>query len=403
MTFISAAILGVALLATPQAPDQRAEAERLARSGAHEQALKAFQALAALNPDDIEARLWIARLHVQMGHPERAADVYQSVVATQPQNVEALLGLGEALTTAGRFREAADSLSRAEALAADRPAVLTAQGRLHRAAGRSTLALAYFERALALDPTNADVLMALDSLRAERAHRLEATYYFERFNTTDVPDTHSGTVEVNARAGDALRVFGGFQHIRKFTRDEDRGGGGIEWFARRNVRFRAGAFFGGNTEVLPDADTSFDLDVHSGRLAWLASVRYLNFDTSSTFIWSPGLTVSLNDRVSVTFRYYHSESDFDTFTAVTGNDGGSIKATGRVGRRLWINGGYARGFEGLALITAERTTQFGADNLSGGVRFDATPFTSIGGLFEYQWRELDERVATATINFIQRF
>ena len=64
MTFISAAIVGLALLATPQAQDQRAEAERLARSGAHEQALKEFQALAALNPDDIEARLWIARLHV---------------------------------------------------------------------------------------------------------------------------------------------------------------------------------------------------------------------------------------------------------------------------------------------------------------------------------------------------
>src|SRR6185436_13886325 len=101
MTFISAAILGVALLATPQAPDQRAEAERLARSGAHEEALKAFQALAAQNPDDIEARLWIARIHVLMGHPERAADVYQSIVAAQPQNVDALLGLGEALTTAG--------------------------------------------------------------------------------------------------------------------------------------------------------------------------------------------------------------------------------------------------------------------------------------------------------------
>ncbi len=158
-----------------------------------------------------------------------------------------------------------------------------------------------------------------------------------------------------------------------------------------------------NTEVLPDADTSIDLGIESGRLEWLASIRHLNFDTSSTFIWSPGLTISLNDRVAVTLRYYHSESDFDTFRAVTGNDGGSLKATGRIGRRLWIEGGYVRGFEALALITAERTTQFGADNVSGGIRFDATPFTSIGGVFEYQWRELDTHVATAAINFIQRF
>src|SRR5687768_8776902 len=159
MTLISAAILGATLLAGAQAPasDQRAEAERLARSGAHAQALKEFQAVAAANPDDIEARLWIARLHVLLGHPRRAADVYESIVAAQPQNVDALLGLGEALTSASRLREGADALSRAEALAADRPAILTAQGRLHTAAGRTSLALAYFQRALALDPANAEV------------------------------------------------------------------------------------------------------------------------------------------------------------------------------------------------------------------------------------------------------
>jgi YaiO family outer membrane protein len=402
MTFISAAIVGLALLAAPQAQDRRAEAERLARSGAHEQALKEFQALAAINPDDIEARLWIARLHASLGHPERAADVYQSIVAAQPQNVDALLGLGEALATAARFSEGADALSRAEALAPDRPAILTAQGRLHRAAGRSTLALAYFQRALALDPANTEAKLALDALRAERAHRLEGTYNFERFST-DAPDTHAGTIEVNARAGDSVRLFGGYQHLRKFSRDEDRAGGGIEWFARRDFRLRAGASFSGNALNLPEADTAIDLEYYRARIAWLAGIRYLNFDSSSTFIWSPGLTLSLTDRLAVTIRYYHSESDFTDFQPITGNDGFSLKATGRVGRRVWVNGGYARGFEHLALITSERTSQFGADNLSAGVRFDATPFTSIGGAYEHQWREFDTRVATAMINFIQRF
>lgn len=402
MTLISAAILGVVLLASPQAPEQRAEAERLARSGAHAEALKQFQALAALNPDDIEARLWIARLHTWMGHPQRAADVYQSIVAAQPRNVDALLGLGEALTSAARFREAADALNLAESLAADRPAVLIAQGRLHRAAGRTTLALAYFQRALALEPGNTEARMALDSLRADRAHRIEGSYNFERFST-DVPDTHAGTIEVNARAADSVRLFGGFQHIRKFSRDEDRGGGGIEWFARHDIRFRAGALFGGDTLVLPEADTSVALDFYRPRVAWLASFRYLRFSTSSTYVWSPGLTISLNDRLAITVRYYHSESDFTEFRAITGHDGYSLVATSRVGRRLWVNGGYARGFEGLAIITSERTSQFGADNLSVGARFDATPFTSIAGAYEHQWREADTRVATAMIHLIQRF
>ena len=109
--------------------------------------------------------------------------------------------------------------------------------------------------------------------------------------------------------------------------------------------------FGGATDVLPDADTTVDLELLRPRVAWLIGFRHLDFDTSSTFLWSPGLTVSLTDRLAVTIRYYHSESDFNDFRAVTGNDGFSLKATGRVGRRLWLNGGYARGFEGLALIT----------------------------------------------------
>ena len=128
MILISTAILGLTLLSTPQGADQRAEAERMAKSGNYAAALKQFQALAAANPDDIEARLWIARLHAQMGQPEHAVDIYRSVLAVQPQHVEALVGVGESLVKLGRLKEASDALNRAEALAADRPAVLAAQG-----------------------------------------------------------------------------------------------------------------------------------------------------------------------------------------------------------------------------------------------------------------------------------
>src|SRR6476469_5270894 len=119
MILISAAFLGAALLAAPQAQDPRAEAERLARTGAHAQALKQFQALAAANPDDIDVRLWIARLHAQMGHPEHAVDVYRSILAVQPQQMDALIGLGQSLVKLGRLGEASETLNRAEALGAD--------------------------------------------------------------------------------------------------------------------------------------------------------------------------------------------------------------------------------------------------------------------------------------------
>lgn len=402
MTLFSAVVLAIALVGSPQTPDQRAEAERLARSGAYAAALKQFQALAAANPDDIDARVWIGRLYAQLGEPERAIDVFRSVVAAQPQNVEALIGLGDAATTIAAFHDAADALNRAEALAADRPAVMVAQGRLHRKAGHSTLALAYYGKALAIEPGNAAAREALDELNAERAHRVSATYGFERFSSAD-PDTHVGTIEVNARVGDTVRVFGAGQHARKFARDEDRGGGGVEWMARRNLQVRAGGLFGSNTAVLPDADALFELTYLRRRDSWIGGVRYLHFAGSSSLLWTAGVSCALGDRLSASFHYYHSSTDSDLLLNSLTNDGFSIGATGRVAKRLWVNAGYELGFEGLPFITTERVSQFDSDNLTAGALFEITPRTAIGATYLHQWRDADVHVRSAFVKLVQRF
>src|SRR5215212_3559381 len=76
--------------------------------------------IAAAIPDDIDARMWIARLQALTGQPEHAVAVYRSILAVQPQQVDALIGVGDALVTLGHLDEAADALNRAEALAAER-------------------------------------------------------------------------------------------------------------------------------------------------------------------------------------------------------------------------------------------------------------------------------------------
>lgn len=410
MSFLSVTLLALSLAAAPQGqvPDQRAEAERLARGGDYARALQQFQALAAVNPDDIQARLWIARLHGWMGHPEHAIDVYRSIVATDTQNVEVLLGLGNSLATVGRLADAADWLDRAEAIAADQPAVLAAQGHVHRMGGRSTLALAYYQRALALDAGNRDAREAYDALRAERAHRLQATYYFEHFDvngldSVDVPETHAGILEFNARVSDSVRLFVGGQHHRKFSRDEDRAGGGVEWMPHRSVFLRAGGLFGLDTDILPDADAALDLEWSRRRVAWLGSVRYLYFSNASTTIVSPGLAVTPADWLTVALRYYRSHSEFERTTFDNNNDGFSARATVRAARRVWVTGGYTRGFEGLSIISIERLSQLEADTVSGGVRFDPVPMTSISATYEYQGRDSTTRVGNLFLSWVQRF
>jgi tetratricopeptide (TPR) repeat protein len=401
MTFLPA-LLGVLLLSGQQPADARAEAERLARTGAHAEALKQFQTIVAANPDDVPARLWIARLHALMGHQERAIGVYRSILVAEPQNVEALIGAGTALTDIRRYSEAADMLTRAESLAPDQPAVLAAQGRLHHFAGRSTLALAYYERALVLDPANAQVRGVHAGLVAERAHRVEATYYGERFSDEGLSDTQAGVIEVNARVSDPVRLFATGQHQRKFSRRETRGGGGVEWSPRAHLRFRAGVLFGNSTRVLAESETSVLMQYQRDRLVWLAAVRYLDFDGSSTLILSPGVMLSPSDRVDVSIRYFHSNSDFE-FGRSEGNDGIALETTGRVGRQFWVTAGYLHGFEGLPVITSDRVSQIDANTVTAGFRVDPAALTSLVASFSHQWREFDRRQATVFVTLIQRF
>src|SRR5688500_13907702 len=90
------------------------EATALAETGNHEAALDAFRRIAAANPRDHAARLWIARLHNQMGNPELAEPVYRSVMLEDPANFDAMLGIGVTLVALGRTDDGIEMLRRAE-------------------------------------------------------------------------------------------------------------------------------------------------------------------------------------------------------------------------------------------------------------------------------------------------
>lgn len=400
MTLIAAAILGVLLQAAPQVPNPRAEAERLANSGAHAAALKQFQALAAANPDDIEARLWIARLHGRMGRPEHAADVYRSILAVQPQHVEALIGLGNALLERGRLREAGDALNRAEALAADRPDVLTAQGKLHRAGNHSTLALAYFLRAIALDPGNTDARAEADALRASRAHRLHLDYDFQHMSA-DIEDAHVGTIEVNARVNDAVRLFARGQAQAAFGFDEQRAGGGVEWSITRNTWLRAGGLAGIETAYLPQSEGFVEASAASGRARWSVEIRRADFDGAELWIGGPGLAVVLPGGVEASGRYYHGNVSGVGFDSTT-TDTVALELGGPIGRRARLGVGYTHGIDRLDWLTIDRIA-FEADTLSLKASYDFTPFATFQAGYDFQSRPGAVQVQRARAGFVYRF
>ena len=411
MSLITAMCLSIALTASAQtpSPDRRAEAERLANAGAYDAALRTFQAIAAANPDDIEARLWIARMHTKLVHPEHAADVYRSVLATQPQNLDALIGLGNSLVALGRLREAGDALSRAEAIAADRPAVLTAQGHLHEAANRPTLALAYSWRAIALDPSNTDARQAADSLRALRAHRLELAYDFQRFpgypgvlQDTTREDAHVGTFELNGRMNDALRVFARVQAQSAFDDDEQRLGGGIEWAVTRRAILRAGVLKGIDTIFLPETDGFFSASILSGRARWTVDVQGAEFESADLWIFGPRLAVSLPRSGEAFIRYYRGRVTTPFATDPIATDSVALGIRGRMTRRSWASVGYTHGIDRLDWLTLDRIT-FESDTISFHAGFDFTPFAGIEAGYDFQSRPAGVNIHRARADLVYRF
>ena len=382
MTVIVALVLFLGV-AVAQAPDPRTEAERLAASGAYEEALKRFQALAAANPDDVAARLWIGRLHLRMRQPRRAAAVFDSIVAGDPKNVEALSGLGVALVEAGDWEEAAEALDRAEAIAPDRLDVLAAQGRRHAAAGRTTLALAYYGKALASDPANLEIQTLSDALRASRAHRITAAYNFQRFDPS-IGDFNSGAIEVNAHVNDALRVFASGELLRWAEANEGRGGGGIEWLAHPRVTLRAGASFGGEL-WLPSTDVFGDAAYRSGRTRWIGTVRFFDFDGADLWIAGPGLAVELTSRVMVEAHYLRGRTKSDAGESLV-TDNFVLGVHARPGRRFGAFAEYRHGIDRLDWLTADRLFADDANTLGLGGSIDLTPFVTLGGSYDHQDR-----------------
>ena len=398
----------VALAAAPQpgagqaSADSRAQAEQLATSGSYGAALQRFQALAAANPDDIEARLWIARLHHWMGHDSRALDVYDSIIATNPRHVDALVGAGDALVRLGRLKEAGDVLSRAEAVAPDNVSVLAAQGRLHTAGGHTALALAYYKRAVTIDGADAVARGELEAVQRDRAHRVELGYFFEHFNLEDTSNSQAGMATINLRAAESFRVSGTVQHERKFSESETRGGAGIEWLLTPAVQVHGGALFAGDSIVLPKSDAYGGINYRRGRATWSFDLRVAEFQQADAQIGGVGLRLSLPRNTNAWVKYYRFSTDYELAPSDIVHSW-VLGVSGRPNAEWVLGAEYTRGPDQLEMLTVDRLGAFETNTYSAFTEFLLTPMLSLHARYDFQDRPSEVRVHRAVLRLVHRF
>ena len=401
-------VLLMSLLAAPPAAaaagqiPTAAEATALAQEGNHRAALDAFRRIAAANPRDHAARLWIARLHGSMGNPKLAEPVYRSVLLEDPASLDAMLGLGATLVALGRTDDGIEMLRRAENIQPQNAAVLAELGNAHRVAGNSNLGVLYAERALTIAPTESHRL-ALEAARVTHAHRVEVTSFGEQYNTA-APNTGSVDLRLNYRWREDLRVIARAQHQRKFAFSEQRAGAGVEWRWRPETTL-FGQVLAGPTDnqVLPRVDVNGEITHTARSTQWVGGYRFFDFPSARVSVLSPGVTWWPTARTSVAARYYLSMTDFPTLTGLEQDHSASFRGARRILPRVWLNAGYAYGTESFETLSPDRVGDFRAHTASGGIRFDLPSLTSIYGVYEQQWRPNSVRMGRFSVSLQQGF
>lgn len=367
-----------------------------------EQALEIFRRLAAENPRDYEARVWVARLESWLDRYTVAEELYREVLREDPGNLEAELGLVDVLSWQGRYGEAQERL---HGLWVEHPhniEVLLRLAKLARWQRRRREALQYYGRVLAVDPTNTEAQTAVEALRAETNYQLEFGYFLEEFDFAR--NTNGNFVELLYHDNDRTWLLGRFQYQNKFRENNTRFtlGATYRFFHRTWVR--------GEVSLAPTgqviANQDYTLEVTQGlhpRFSIGTAYRFLNFRSADVHVLTALVNWDLRPNLHLYVRYNPSRTSFD-FT----------------GRSVWNQNGWARlvwdanatwspwvafavGSENFTGISAEQLGRFAAQTYSVGSEVRITPRQGFRVGYYFQNRTRGSREQGAGLSYFYRF
>jgi hypothetical protein len=396
-------LLGL-LLAQPQnraaqlAVPDRQHAEELARAGQTAEALALFMRLVEINPSDIEARLWVARLDLRVGRVAEAESTFRAVLAEHPDDIDASIGLGMTLTRKGAWADALAVLQRVEAAAGNNADLFAALARAYRRGGDDARALDYFRRARALAPDDPDIALGFEVVTRAYGHWIGLAGLGE----WGAPGTSvtSGSIFGDLRVAPRLHLEAGVRTQHGPGYSDAIGGAGFVWRAARATTLTVRAVGGSGNTALASRDLSAGVIHYAGRLEAGGNVRQIAFNDVDVLAISPVLAWDA-DRWRLDARYTYSQSAFHAADTSSGNHSVLLRETGRFWRRAAVQAAYAYGIESFEDLTADRIGSLGATTLAGGLQFDARSLTRITATWEHQWRSNDTEINRVTLSLVQ--
>jgi tetratricopeptide (TPR) repeat protein len=394
LSLSAAALLAFTLQST--VPD-RSRAERLARSGQTVEALALFTRIIELDPTDVEARLWVARLALRLGHTEQAERDFRSVLSEHADDVDALIGLGMTLMRRGAWREALETLNRAEPAAGENADLFAALARAYRRGGDDGRAIEYFRRAHALSPDDPDVAAGLEGVARTYGHWIAIEGMGQGGATGSVG---SGTATADVRVTPRLHLETSARVQRGPSYTDIVAGGGGMWRVALNTTANFHVLGGPGNIAQATSDIGGDVVQYVSVFEIGAAIRRLTFvgldvvAASPVFAWDTG-------GWRLDSRYTYSRSSFHQTGQSSGDNSVVARETWQVWPRVALQGSYAFGIESFEDLTADRISSLGANTMAAGLRWDLPSFTRITATWEHQWRSNATRIDRITVSFVQ--
>jgi tetratricopeptide (TPR) repeat protein len=395
-------LLAAALMLTvgPQSlPPDRSHAEDLARAGRTREAMELFVQIVAIDPGDVEARLWVARLALRLGRTADADAWFRSVLREHPADVDARIGLGMVLTRMGAWQDALAILSEAERDAGDNADLMAALARAYRRGGDDRRALEYFTRARTMSPDDPDVISGFEAVARTYGHWVA----FEGIGQGGAPgaSVRSGTLTADVRVAPRLHLeaTGRIQNGPDYS--DTVAGAGFVWRAWRATTVAVHVLGGSDNVALPRTDIFGDVVHYAGAFEIGGSLRRLSFVGANVGAVSPVLAWNPGDRWRTDGRYTYSRSSFDASPESSGDHSVLLRQTWQGWRRAAVQAAYAYGIESFEDLTADRLGSLGTTTVSAGLRIDIPSLTRITTTWEHQWRSNDTRIDRVTVSVVQ--
>ncbi len=348
----------------------RRQAEQFRREQRLPEALQAYRAVVALEPEGFEDRFWVAKLESWTGQWEAADSGLVKLLEERPEDHDSRIALADVRLWRGRPSEA-------------------------------RLVLENLRRTHPADP---EVLRRLEVLRRwSPPVRWEAdlAYYGERLDGQ--PATHGATLSLGARLTERLHWRGAATVQEKFDRTESRLGGTVAYRVAPLLGVQASVQLAPGADVLPRQSYGLGLDHRILRpLVLYAEYELLDFADADVHRLGPALELYAG-RWLLSARYRYAATRFAGTTAAAGNHSGSLTLGYLYGGANLVRVFAGAGGESFAQPSRDLIGDFHAHTVGAGWRHFLTPGFGIEVAFAHQDRSAGANQDCYSLRLVRRW